>query len=86
MHHSHWPSVIGDVPNATFSSGTCTTATCSSADAATAAHSQAFTNGLWNALSMPFRRQRDYWRRPDGTAVLEREGLANGTSGGRLAE
>jgi sterol desaturase/sphingolipid hydroxylase (fatty acid hydroxylase superfamily) len=43
-------------------------------------------NGLWSALSMPFRRQRDYWRRPDGTPVLEREGLAKGTGGGRLAE
>ncbi len=26
-------------------------------------------NRLWNALSMPFRRQRDYWRKPDGTSV-----------------
>lgn len=26
-------------------------------------------NRLWNALLLPFRRQRDYWRRPDGTTV-----------------
>jgi sterol desaturase/sphingolipid hydroxylase (fatty acid hydroxylase superfamily) len=24
-------------------------------------------NGLWHALSLPFRRQRDYWTHPDGT-------------------
>lgn len=24
---------------------------------------------LWHALTLPFRRQREYWRRPDGTAV-----------------
>ena len=24
---------------------------------------------LWQALTLPFRRQRDYWRRPDGTTV-----------------
>ncbi|HEX9940950.1 MAG TPA: sterol desaturase family protein [Thermoanaerobaculia bacterium] len=24
---------------------------------------------LWHSLTLPFRRQRDYWRRPDGTAV-----------------
>jgi sterol desaturase/sphingolipid hydroxylase (fatty acid hydroxylase superfamily) len=24
---------------------------------------------LWLALALPFRRQRDYWRRPDGTPV-----------------
>ncbi len=26
-------------------------------------------NSFWNALLMPFRKQRDYWRRPDGTLV-----------------
>ena len=26
-------------------------------------------NTLWNALLIPFRKQRDYWRRPDGTLV-----------------
>jgi len=29
-------------------------------------------NGLWHALTLPFRKQRDYWSRPDGT-VPERE-------------
>jgi hypothetical protein len=29
-------------------------------------------NRFWNALLMPFREQRDYWLRPDGTPV-ERE-------------
>jgi sterol desaturase/sphingolipid hydroxylase (fatty acid hydroxylase superfamily) len=24
-------------------------------------------NSFWNAMLMPFRKQRDYWRRPDGT-------------------
>jgi sterol desaturase/sphingolipid hydroxylase (fatty acid hydroxylase superfamily) len=24
---------------------------------------------LWQGLTLPFRRQRDYWRRPDGTSV-----------------
>jgi sterol desaturase/sphingolipid hydroxylase (fatty acid hydroxylase superfamily) len=31
-------------------------------------------NNVWNALLMPFRKQRDYWRRPDGTPV-ERHSL-----------
>jgi hypothetical protein len=26
-------------------------------------------NSFWNALLMPFRKQRDYWLRPDGTQV-----------------
>jgi sterol desaturase/sphingolipid hydroxylase (fatty acid hydroxylase superfamily) len=26
-------------------------------------------NRLWNSLSMPFRKQRDYWRRPGGTSL-----------------
>lgn len=26
-------------------------------------------NTLWHVLSIPFRRQRPYWRRPDGTVV-----------------
>jgi sterol desaturase/sphingolipid hydroxylase (fatty acid hydroxylase superfamily) len=26
-------------------------------------------NAIWNTLLMPFRKQRDYWRRPDGTFV-----------------
>ena len=43
-------------------------------------------NDPWRALSMPFRRQRDYWRRPDGTALLERNGTATAGEPGRLAE
>jgi sterol desaturase/sphingolipid hydroxylase (fatty acid hydroxylase superfamily) len=30
-------------------------------------------NSFWNALLMPFRKQRDYWRRPDGTPVERQE-------------
>jgi sterol desaturase/sphingolipid hydroxylase (fatty acid hydroxylase superfamily) len=30
-------------------------------------------NRFWNALLVPFRRQRDYWRRPDGTLVERAE-------------
>jgi len=30
-------------------------------------------NSFWNALLMPFRKQRDYWRRPDGTLVGRQE-------------
>ena len=26
-------------------------------------------NRLWHTLTMPFRKQRDYWRRPDGSVV-----------------
>ncbi len=33
------------------------------------AYSEPEDNRLWNAVVQPFRRQRDYWRRPDGTAV-----------------
>jgi sterol desaturase/sphingolipid hydroxylase (fatty acid hydroxylase superfamily) len=41
---------------------------------------------LWNALAMPFRRQRDYWRRPDGSQMIEREPSSMDTDVGRLAE
>src|SRR6202022_893353 len=34
-------------------------------------------NNFWNALWMPFRRQRDYWRRPDGTPVIRQNDLAD---------
>jgi sterol desaturase/sphingolipid hydroxylase (fatty acid hydroxylase superfamily) len=27
-------------------------------------------NRLWNVLAMPFRAQRDYWRRPEGAMVV----------------
>jgi sterol desaturase/sphingolipid hydroxylase (fatty acid hydroxylase superfamily) len=36
-----------------------------------AGYSLSDDNRLGNALLMPFRKQRDYWRRPDGT-VIER--------------
>ena len=42
-------------------------------------------NRLWNAAWLPFRRQRDYWRRPDGSLV-EREGTARAGEPHRLAE
>ena len=42
-------------------------------------------NTFWNALLIPFRRQRDYWRRPDGTLVL-RQGAPAEQNPSRLAE
>jgi len=42
-------------------------------------------NRLWTALSLPFRRQRDYWRRPDGS-VVERSPGDLGAKAARLAE
>lgn len=42
-------------------------------------------NKVWNALLMPFRKQRDYWRRPDGTLV-ERQSLAAEQNPTLLAE
>ncbi len=33
------------------------------------AYATAEDNRLWSALAMPFRRQRDYWSRPDGTRM-----------------
>jgi sterol desaturase/sphingolipid hydroxylase (fatty acid hydroxylase superfamily) len=33
------------------------------------AYANADDNRLWNAMRLPFRRQRDYWRGPDGTVV-----------------
>ena len=35
-------------------------------------------NRLWNALMMPFRKQRDYWRRPDGSQVERIQGERGG--------
>jgi sterol desaturase/sphingolipid hydroxylase (fatty acid hydroxylase superfamily) len=32
-------------------------------------YAQREDNRFWNALLMPFRKQRDYWSRPDGTPV-----------------
>jgi hypothetical protein len=42
-------------------------------------------NRFWNALLMPFRKQRDYWRRPDGTLV-ERQKTPGEQNRARLAE
>jgi sterol desaturase/sphingolipid hydroxylase (fatty acid hydroxylase superfamily) len=42
-------------------------------------------NGLWNAVSHPFRRQRDYWHRPDGS-VVERKASSRVGGPSRLAE
>jgi sterol desaturase/sphingolipid hydroxylase (fatty acid hydroxylase superfamily) len=38
------------------------------------AYVHAEDNRLWNALLLPFRRQRDYWRGPDGTVVRRDRG------------
>jgi sterol desaturase/sphingolipid hydroxylase (fatty acid hydroxylase superfamily) len=42
-------------------------------------------NSFWNVLLMPFRKQRDYWRRPDG-ALVERQNLPGEQNTGRLAK
>jgi sterol desaturase/sphingolipid hydroxylase (fatty acid hydroxylase superfamily) len=42
-------------------------------------------NRFWNALLMPFRKQRNYWLRPDGTPV-RRQDLAAEQNPARLAE
>ena len=42
-------------------------------------------NSFWNTLLMPFRKQRDYWRRPDGTLVRRRN-LPVDQDPARLAE
>ena len=34
-------------------------------------------NHLWSCISMPFMKQRDYWRRPDGEKMIERPGKDN---------
>lgn len=49
------------------------------------AYSEPGDNRLWAALVQPFRRQRDYWRRPDGTAVT-REDAVERPERSRLAE
>jgi sterol desaturase/sphingolipid hydroxylase (fatty acid hydroxylase superfamily) len=48
-------------------------------------YSQPDDNRLKNALLMPFRKQRDYWRRPDGTLV-ERAAPVSRQSSSHLAE
>ncbi len=40
------------------------------------AYSQPEDNRIPNALLMPFRKQRDYWRRPDGSVVHREETLS----------
>jgi sterol desaturase/sphingolipid hydroxylase (fatty acid hydroxylase superfamily) len=42
-------------------------------------------NRLWSALTMPFRKQRDYWQRPDGLRV-ERGPRDSNEAPTRLAE
>ena len=42
-------------------------------------------NAIWNTLLLPFREQRDYWRRPDGTPV-ERQKASAEQNRTRLAE
>ena len=48
-------------------------------------YSQPDDNRLRNALLMPFRKQRDYWRRSDGTLV-ERAAPVSRQSSSQLAE
>jgi sterol desaturase/sphingolipid hydroxylase (fatty acid hydroxylase superfamily) len=48
-------------------------------------YAEAADNSFSNAFLLPFRRQRDYWRRPDGTIVRRAAPLSpEGRS--RLAE
>jgi sterol desaturase/sphingolipid hydroxylase (fatty acid hydroxylase superfamily) len=42
-------------------------------------------NTVWRSLLLPFGRQRDYWRRPDGTGVERHRAAATATRS-RLAE
>jgi sterol desaturase/sphingolipid hydroxylase (fatty acid hydroxylase superfamily) len=42
-------------------------------------------NRIWSAAWLPFRRQRDYWRRPDGSAV-DRDAAHQEANPHRLAE
>jgi sterol desaturase/sphingolipid hydroxylase (fatty acid hydroxylase superfamily) len=48
-------------------------------------YSNSEDNRLWEAAWMPFRKQRDYWRGPDGR-VVERGGPVEEGDPGRLAE
>ena len=48
-------------------------------------YSRAEDNTAANALLMPFRKQRDYWRGPDG-AVVDRDKAAAESNRARLAE
>lgn len=42
-------------------------------------------NRFWHALTLPFRKQRDYWRKPDGT-VSERDAGVLGLRRAQLEE
>jgi sterol desaturase/sphingolipid hydroxylase (fatty acid hydroxylase superfamily) len=48
-------------------------------------YSESADNRFWNALFLPFRRQRDYWRRADGSLV-QRDAVALSKDRTRLAE
>jgi sterol desaturase/sphingolipid hydroxylase (fatty acid hydroxylase superfamily) len=44
-----------------------------------AGYRNADDNAIGNVLALPFRAQRDYWRRQDGTLALTRETPSNTT-------
>ena len=48
-------------------------------------YSQPDDNSLGSVLSLPFRRQKEYWQRPDGS-VVERDPAALGPDRGHLEE
>ena len=48
-------------------------------------YARADDNSFSNALLLPFRRQRDYWRRPDGT-IVQRAAPPSADRRSRLAE
>lgn len=48
-------------------------------------YSEPDDNRFWQALTAPFRRQREYWQRPDGTPVT-RDARVEETHRHRLAE
>jgi sterol desaturase/sphingolipid hydroxylase (fatty acid hydroxylase superfamily) len=50
-----------------------------------AGYSRPEDNQIWNVLRLPFCKQRDYWRRPDGT-ILERDPASRHGHHARLAE
>jgi sterol desaturase/sphingolipid hydroxylase (fatty acid hydroxylase superfamily) len=49
------------------------------------AYSNPADNTVWDDLLLPFGRQRDYWRRPDGT-IVERNRATSRGDPSRLAE
>ena len=54
-------------------------------DIGVAGYSRPDDNRLWHALTLPFRAQRDYWRRDDGS-IPDRDMSALERDPGRLAE